>query len=328
MVYSGGALTSAVRMAELGKSQSQYSYDNSRKRVHIQIAALYLQQCKLSNRLEVVRKNIVLADTLIACTKSRHEEGVVLRNDVTRYELLREQMVLQQTTILDRMEVVSRQLATALGTDAVAACGEVRLSEARLLMEKPESYWQMLALTENTGLQQSVTAVDMSRQQERIVKAASLPKVAVVAQDHLNGPVTIDIPAIDKNFNYWFVGVGVSYDVSSLYKNKKKRVAASIATQQAELEHQAVKENVGDAVHEAYMALCTAQSELRTREKSIELARQNYDVIVHRYDNGLALVTDMIDAANVRLDAELQHADANIGVMLALYNLRYVCGDI
>lgn len=328
VVYSGGALTSAVRMAELGKSQSQYSYDNSRKRVHIQIAALYLQQCKLSNRLEVVRKNIVLADTLIARTKSRHEEGVVLRNDVTRYELLREQMVLQQTTILDRMKVVSRQLTTALGTDAVAACGEVRLSEARLLMEKPESYWQMLALTENTGLQQSVTAVDMSRQQERMVKAASLPKVAVVAQDHLNGPVTIDIPAIDKNFNYWFVGVGVSYDVSSLYKNKKKRVAASIATQQAELEHQAVKENVGDAVHEAYMALCTAQSELRTREKSIELARQNYDVIVHRYNNGLALVTDMIDAANVRFDAELQHADANIGVMLALYNLRYVCGDI
>ena len=92
-------------------------------------------------------------------------------------------MVLQQTTILDRMKVVSRQLATALGTDAVAACGEVRLSEARLLMEKPESYWQMLALTENTGLQQSVTAVDMSRQQERIVKAASLPKVAVVASE-------------------------------------------------------------------------------------------------------------------------------------------------
>ena len=29
VVYSGGALTSAVRMAELGKSQSQYSYDNS-----------------------------------------------------------------------------------------------------------------------------------------------------------------------------------------------------------------------------------------------------------------------------------------------------------
>ena len=168
----------------------------------------------------------------------------------------------------------------------------------------------------------------MSRQQEKMTRSASLPKVAVVAQDHLNGPITIDIPAIDKNFNYWFVGVGVSYDVSSLWKNKRKVVSASTATRHAEEQRMVAKENISDAVHEAYIAMQTAQSELRTRQKSKELAQQNYEVIANRYDNGLAMVTDMTDAANVRLDAELQYADAEIGVLLALYKLKYVCGYI
>ena len=60
----------------------------------------------------------------------------------------------------------------------------------------------------------------------------------------------------------------------------------------------------------------------------MELARQNYDVISNRYNNGLALVTDMTDAANVRLDAELQYVDTQIAVALAYYKLKYVAGDI
>lgn len=44
--------------------------------------------------------------------------------------------------------------------------------------------------------------------------------------------------------------------------------------------------------------------ELQTQQKSVELARQNFEVVNDRYINRLALVTDMIDASNMRLDAE------------------------
>ena len=48
------------------------------------------------------------------------------------------------------------------------------------------------------------------------------PKVALVAADNFNGPFTYDIPPIDKNFNFWYVGVGVKYPISSLFKQTKK----------------------------------------------------------------------------------------------------------
>lgn len=330
VVYSGGALTSGIKLAELGKEMEEINSEANRKRVHMLIAALYLRRMSLANRLEVVHSNIALADTLISKTHNRHEEGVVLRNDITRYELMREQMQLQGTVVEDQIKVVDKQLATAVGTEVNTGnvSGGGTLALGTLQHQNDEAYWQNLALTESSDLRKTVTSIEMSRQQEKMTRSASLPKVAVVAQDHLNGPITIDIPAIDKNFNYWFVGVGVSYDVSSLWKNKRKVVSASTATRHAEEQRMVAKENISDAVHEAYIAMQTAQSELRTRQKSKELAQQNYEVIANRYDNGLAMVTDMTDAANVRLDAELQYADAEIGVLLALYKLKYVCGYI
>ena len=49
-----------------------------------------------------------------------------------------------------------------------------------------------------------------------------LPKIALVAGEHLDGPITIEVPVLDNNFNYWYVGVGIKYNLSSLFKNNKK----------------------------------------------------------------------------------------------------------
>lgn len=47
-------------------------------------------------------------------------------------------------------------------------------------------------------------------------------------------------------------------------------------------------------------------------------------MVSRRYQNGLAIVTDLTDAANMRLDAELQLANARINLVYAYYNLCFV----
>ena len=68
--------------------------------------------------------------------------------------------------------------------------------------------------------------------------------------------------------------------------------------------------------------------ELRTQQKSVELAQQNYQVVSNRYQNQLALITDMIDASNIKLNAELQEVNARINIAYTYYNVRYVAGNI
>ena len=83
-----------------------------------------------------------------------------------------------------------------------------------------------------------------------------------------------------------------------------------------------------DAIHEAQTLYEQSFAELDTQRKSVELATQNYQVVNERYLNQLALVTDMIDASNIRLNAELQEVDARIQTLYAYYRVLYAAGRI
>lgn len=57
---------------------------------------------------------------------------------------------------------------------------------------------------------------------------------------------------------------------------------------------------------------------------NVELANENYRLVSHRYENELALLTDLLDAAHTKLNADLSLADARINVLYHYYKMKYV----
>lgn len=68
--------------------------------------------------------------------------------------------------------------------------------------------------------------------------------------------------------------------------------------------------------------------ELNTQRKSVELANLNYAVIRDRYKNDMVLITDMLDASNSKLAAEVQLVNAQINIVFNYYKLLYISGTI
>ena len=71
-----------------------------------------------------------------------------------------------------------------------------------------------------------------------------------------------------------------------------------------------------------------AHEEVATLEKSVQLAHENYGVIENRYRNDIVLVTDMLDASNQLLDAELQLENSRINVIFNYYRLKNTSGNL
>lgn len=67
---------------------------------------------------------------------------------------------------------------------------------------------------------------------------------------------------------------------------------------------------------------------MKTQEKSLQLARENYEVTSNRYANDLVLVTDLVDADNLRLAAEVQYVNAQINVIYSYCELLYTTGSL
>ena len=83
-----------------------------------------------------------------------------------------------------------------------------------------------------------------------------------------------------------------------------------------------------NAVQAIYTNLVTSYTEVKTQQKQVELANQNYSEVQNRYQNDLALLTDMVDASNMKLSAEMALVNARISMLYYFYTLKYVTNTL
>lgn len=328
VVYAGGAIDAGIRLAELQAEQATVGVSQSREQQRFLALGQYMDIFKLRNREQVFVQNIELTQRLIADIQAKYDQGMALKNDVTRYELQLETLRLQLKKLQDQRAILNHQLVNQLGLPKGTVIVPDEGIISQVYSNDGEAMWQDKALSESPMMRQTALSRQMAEQELRIARSDKLPKIALVAADNFSGPFTYDIPPINKNINYWYLGVGVKYSLSSLFKSGKKIEQAMVRTRQAEQAREVVTEQLNNQVQQAYTYYQQAYVELETQRKSVELARQNYQVINDRYLSQLALVTDMIDASNVKLNAELNEVDARVGIAWAYYRLKYVAGDL
>lgn len=108
----------------------------------------------------------------------------------------------------------------------------------------------------------------LTHNQQNLIRSERRPHISLTATNEFNGPILIEVPPLNNNFNYWFAGVGISYNLDALFKSKKKLKQARIATSKAEKNYQLVKEEIENKVHEAYVNLNEAYVRLQTQQKA------------------------------------------------------------
>ena len=324
VIYAGGAINSGIALAELGQKMSELDWQKNRQEIRFLLTGYYLDLYKLSNQMQVLQKNLDLTEQVIRNMKVRRTQGTALKNDIIRYELQKETLKLQLAKVQDACKIMNHQLVTTLHLPA----GTEIIPDSTLLEEEvkalAENDWQQLATQSNVGLQQAHLAVQMNEQKAKLERSELLPKIALVVGEHLDGPITIEVPVLNNNFNYWYVGVGIKYNLSSLFKNNKKVRQAKLNIQKSQEEYILAQEQVENGVQANYVNFLTSFTDLHTQEKSVELADQNYSVTSNRYKNDLALLTDMLDASNMKLSADLALVNARINVIYSYYKMKYI----
>ena len=328
LIYGGGAVHNGVAMAKLKEAMADVNREATRSRVRFMLTGFYLDLCKQQNVLKVYDRNIELAQTVTEEAKARHASGVALPNEVTRYELQLKNLELARRRVSNAVEILNYDLVTMLGLPA-----DTHIVPNSVLIEQEHavqdiSYWQEMAQDAAYDLKRAALATEMGAYGERLARAERRPTAALIVANNFDGPITIEVPVINRNFNYWYAGVGVSFKLSSLYKADKSIRQAHYQTMLSRRRQDEAVEQTTLAVQADHTRYLEAHAEVTTLEKSVQLASENYAVIENRYRNGIVLVTDMLDASNQLLDAELQLANARINVIFNYYKLMYTSGKL
>jgi outer membrane protein TolC len=332
IIYSGGAISNGIAIAKLQEENAKLNLENNRNNIRFRLVGYYLDLFKQQNLLQVYEKNIEQTQQVLEEIRLKSKEGILLQNDITRYELLLSNLELARTQIQNTLTILNNNLTTTLGLpENVKIEPQMPIVEALHATPLPignEHYWTNTADENSPELKQMTLAIQMTEHQDKIIQSERLPKLALFAGNHFDGPITIEVPPINKNFNYWYVGVGINYKLSSLYTANKSIHKSKFTMQRTKEQYDDVKEQTELAVKADYIRYLETYEQLNTQQKSVELANQNYAVVSNRYKNDMALITDMLDASNAKLSAEVQLANAQINILFNYYKLLHISGTL
>jgi outer membrane protein TolC len=327
-LYTGGAITSGIELADLKLTASRYATELKRDNIRFQITGFYLDIYKYSNLREVVEQNMARARKVLDEMHARYEQGVALRNDITRYELLVSNLGLQLVKINNTLDILNNNLVTIAGLpDGTVVIPDSAILD-RSVAPVSEDTWQSEAAANSPSIMLARSQVDISRKAEKLTRSERLPKIGLQAGWSIDGPILVEVPPINRNLSYWYVGLGLSYNISSLFKTNKAIARSKAATLNATDMLAAACENTGLAVRADYTRYLEAYEELNTQIKSVELADRNYSTVSTRYAADMALITDMLDAANAQLDAQQRLVNARINIIYYYYKLLFTSGKI
>lgn len=327
-VYAGGAITTGIEMAQLKSTAARQATELSRDNIRMRLTGYYLDIYKCTNLRGVVEANIAQARKVLDEMHARHDQGTALQNDITRYELLVSNLELQLVKLDNTLAILNSNLAITAGLPDGTVIEPDTTILARALPREGEAWWQQEAATNSPSLKLARSGADISRKAETLARSERLPHVGLQAGWSLDGPILVEVPPINRNLSYWYVGVGVSYNLSSLFKSNKTLARSRAATVRADAELEVAREQLELDVRAEHVRYLEAYEELKTREKGVELAERNYRVTSTRYNADMALITDMLDAANSKLEAEQQLVNARIDIIYYYYKLLFVSGKI
>lgn len=328
LIFAGGKVTKNIQQQQLVNQVAVLNFQKDAADIKLLLVGKYLDLYKLAKQREVFRQNIQLGALRLKNIENLHAEGMVTQNDITRSQLQLSRLRLNLEEIENAITVVNRDLCITLGLDVNTHIQTDELEDWKL--ESGISYEQRLLQAETQLAENKISAtqLEMARNQLGLVKSQRFPVLNLFAGNNLQRPLATVVPAQDIFYNDYQVGLKLHYDIASLYHNKEKINLAKHEVAYSESAVQWEMQETEQRVHRAYIQFNEACSKIAIFRDQVVLAQENYLQVETKYFNQLALLVDMIDASNEKLNAELDLQNGLAERVFNFYKLEQTTGNL
>lgn len=323
-IYQGGRIRYSIEKADIEQKIAELQTLQNEADIKLALLEQYMQLFSLYKQQTVLARNIEESTKRLENIKSKKRQGLITNNDVLRSELqlTNDRLALQEVD--NSLTLMSQQLDILLGLDEqtlivpdTTLLRQINPTSdyADYLQKAYRDDWTMRRLRQETQL---------ALNNQRLIKAEFLPQLSLYAGNTLARPITRTMA--DYYNNSWNIGLTLSYPLSSLYKNRHKLEEARLNIDASQQQEELRKQSLRMEIRTALIRHQEAQDRVKALELSVRQARENYRIMRNRYFGQLSILTDLLDANSVLLDAELQLTTARARVIYTYYELQKACG--
>lgn len=325
-IYQGGKIKYGIRQADLQQEIARLQTATDQEDIKLAMLQQYLSLFSLYKQHIVLRRNIEESERRLKDIRRMKDEGIITNNDVLRSEMQLTDDRLAVTETENDIRIVSQQLDILLGLDEHL----LLLPDTALLSRECNTglYADYIEQAEQTDPSMLLLRkqTELAENSIRLTRAEQLPQVSLTASNTLARPVSRTLA--DMYNNSWNIGLSFSYPLSALYRNKHKLKEAQQNVLLMRNAEQQKAQSIRMTIQKALLKHREATERVEALKLSVRQAEENYRIMRNRYMNQLAILTDLLDADNLRLNAELQLTTARTQVVYTYYELQRAVGAL
>ncbi len=327
-IYNGGRISKNIEQKELEFMIKEQMLSMTSAQVRLDVIQQFYNLYKLYREADIIEKNIKSIEGRIRQLQSRVANGQNLFSDLKRTELQLSNYQIEVFSTRNNIDIISNYLCILTGMDRSG-----RLEPADAVIEVPRDtllYEECLAEAMNNRyeIKQSELNTKLSELNLEITQSQKLPVITGNALYNSEYPVPGTFPPQADILNYWAVGIGLSYEISSLYNLKHRVNSNRLQVERDLIQEGSIRNAIDQELKITYVKFIESKENIVAYRKNVDLAESNYRIVKSKYDNEFALIIDMIDAEVQVNDAEISLNNAIIDTINKYYSLLYVIGKL
>lgn len=320
-LFSGLRIHYGIESAKYLEQAARLDADKDREEVIQNTIDAYSNLYKASKAVSLVRENLKQSEQRVADFSNLEKNGILARNDLLKAQLQSSNIELSLLDAENNMKITNINMNLMLGlpenTELVPDSAAFSTAEDIGSI----STWEAKAF-EN---RKDVAALSLREKAAsagiRATKGEYYPGIALTG-----GYIAADIPNFLTITNAVNAGIGLQYNISSLWKTGAKVAGARARLHELEANKGMLSDAVRIQINQAYQNYLLAQKKIDVYAKAIEQANENYKITKNKYDNSLATTTDLLDADIAQLQAKLNYTFAKADATVAYKKLLQTAG--
>lgn len=308
-IYTGGRIATGNRLAELGVEAAELQSEIQIRDIIENIESSYYLIIALQQKEATVSSALALIDSLDRTVQSALANGLVTRSDALQIQLKRNEMLANQQQLASGIRLSKRLLCCQIGIDYSDA---LSFSDPSLVAPPPLSFSYSTVgdsiRPETRLLQLSVEAEELNR---RMTLGEALPQLTLLGSAYYG-----NIMKTNPTGNAVAL-LSLSVPLTSWWETSHQLRQHDIRIAEARMKQEHLTHMMSLEEEKAYSDMVDSYMLLKSDSAALDVAQENYRLADLNYKAGVAMISDVLQAHTLLLQAQNAITDRRTTYIMA-----------
>jgi outer membrane protein TolC len=329
LLYSGGQVRAALKVAHYTKQNSLYQLRNTVDQVISDTRRNFYEVLLTRALIRVQEESLRLLEEQFTDQKNRFEAGTVPRFNVLRAEVEMANVRPEVIKAKNNYVIAQLRLAKTLGVDSTpgqadplpfAVTGEFSIPRQTLSLDEALA----TARERRAFLKIQREAILIQKETVKVAMAGYKPRIELSGGYEWHSQSYTD--DLDESVDGWFFGVQGTWNIFDGLETYGRVKQAKAQLQQALISYADAERQVELEVRAAFSKVQEARELIQSQEKNVEQADEALRLSVERLDAGAGTQLDVLDARTARTQAQTTELEARYQYNVAVAELERITG--